>query len=77
MSQTTRNLIKQAEEMQNAQQSDMMYFIDKALAYCDSNDINGVRQQLKRLKLMEDALITYRLTRKEIDWKDTSLGTKK
>ena len=46
------------------QKSDRMYFINKALVCCDNNDIKGAKQALKRLKLMEDALIVYKLTRK-------------
>lgn len=45
------------------QKSDVLYFIDKALVCCDNNDIKGAKQALKRLKLMEDSLIVYKLSR--------------
>ena len=73
MSLVTRELINQAHLPNKDQQDDRMYFINKALSCCDNNDITGAKQALKRLKLMEDALIIYRLNRNEIDWNDKSL----
>lgn len=75
MSRRTRNLIQKTEVLDC--QSDRIYFINKAIACCDRNDTYGAMQELKRLKLLEDAAIIYRLTRKEIDWNDTTLGVKK
>jgi hypothetical protein len=50
-----------------ADKSDKMYFIDKALEYCNTNDIDGIRQSLKRIKLLEQSDIIYRLTREITD----------
>ena len=44
---------------QTKEQSDMSYFIEKALTCCYNNDVQGAIQSLKRLKLLEDALIIY------------------
>jgi hypothetical protein len=72
MSLVSRELIEKARETEKLQQDDRMYFIDKALTFCGNNDLEGAKQALKRLKLMEDALVVYRLHKHEIDWNDTS-----
>lgn len=72
MSLVSRELIKQAREEEKSQQDDRMYFIDKALTCCGNNDLEGAKQALKRLKLMEDVLLVYRLHSNEIDWNDKS-----
>jgi hypothetical protein len=59
MNQTKINQIIQQAEML-ADKSDKMYFINKALDYCNTNDIDGIRQSLKRIKLMEQSDIVYR-----------------
>lgn len=66
MSITTKEFINQTEESVDAAQSDISYFIDKALTCCENNDIKGAKQALKRLKLMEDSLLSYRLSRRNI-----------
>lgn len=65
MKKPTKNLIEQRADMLG-EQSDKMYFINKAIAYCDSNDMAGVKRELRRLKLLEDADIIYRLSRKDM-----------
>jgi hypothetical protein len=75
MSHITRTIIQHTGQLQASQQSDRLFFINRAMECCDRNDTYGAMQDLKRLKLMEDADIIYRLTKKDIDWNDMSLAT--
>jgi hypothetical protein len=49
--------------MQINQMDDIKYFLKKAINCFNNNDMKGVEQCIKRLHLMFDALIIYRLHR--------------
>jgi hypothetical protein len=55
--------LKPTETTKTDEQLDILYFIDKVLDCCDKNDVMGAKLALRRLKLMEDADITYRLSK--------------
>ena len=76
MSETTRNLIKEAEEQSQRSFDDMNYFIDKAIYQCRNGNVEEAIKTLKTIKLMHECDMEYRLSRGkiEIDWNDTSLS---
>jgi hypothetical protein len=45
----------------NIKKDDIIYFLEKAIKCVEQNDTEGVTLCLKRINLMHDALIIYRL----------------
>jgi len=51
------------KELYIDEHDDIQYFVDKMVCYFNNNDIKNAIKMYKRLKLMEDADIIYRLSK--------------